>query len=80
LPISTKTLGDWIQIKRQQKKLSPHHLAAKMGIATTLVHSWELGTSEPDERQRQILSNLLAFEAGVNRKPSVNASKSPALL
>jgi ribosome-binding protein aMBF1 (putative translation factor) len=61
LPISAKALGEWIQVQRQQKKLSPFHLAAKMGIATALVHSWENGTCKPDEEQRQILSNLLAF-------------------
>jgi hypothetical protein len=37
-----------------------------MGIATALVHSWENGTCEPDERQWQILSNLLAFDTGIN--------------
>jgi len=59
LPISAKALGEWIQVQRQQKKLSPFHLAAKMGIATALVHSWENGTCEPNERQRQILKNIL---------------------
>jgi hypothetical protein len=32
-----------------------------MGIATALVHSWENGTSDPDGRQREILSDLLGF-------------------
>jgi DNA-binding transcriptional regulator YiaG len=66
LPTSIKALGDWIQVKRQQKKISPYHLAAKMGIATALVHSWENGTCEPDERQRTILGNLLEFHVRVN--------------
>ena len=61
LPISTKALGKWIQVQRLQKKLSPFHLAAKMGIATALVHSWENGIGEPDGRQREILSDLLGF-------------------
>jgi DNA-binding transcriptional regulator YiaG len=81
-PLSTsiKTLGDWIQIKRQKKKLSQYHLAAKMGIATALVHSWENGTCEPNERQRQILGDHLAFDRELNLKPSVSARKSPASL
>jgi ribosome-binding protein aMBF1 (putative translation factor) len=58
-----KTLGDWIQVKRQQKNLSPCHLAAKMGIATALVRSWEDGTSRPDNRQLAVLANLLGFDA-----------------
>jgi DNA-binding transcriptional regulator YiaG len=51
LPDSIKTIGDWIQVKRQEKNLSPYHLATKMGIATALVRSWENGTSRPDNRQ-----------------------------
>jgi DNA-binding transcriptional regulator YiaG len=44
LPTSIKTIGDWIQVKRQEKNLTPCHLAAKMGIATALVRAWEEDT------------------------------------
>jgi ribosome-binding protein aMBF1 (putative translation factor) len=71
LPTSIKTLGDWIQVKRHQKNLTSAHLAAKMGIATAMVHSWENDTSEPDDRQREILSNLLALDA-VRDLPKAN--------
>jgi DNA-binding transcriptional regulator YiaG len=64
LPTSIQTLGDWIQVKRQEKKLTPSHVAAKMGIATALVCSWENGTTQPDDRQLEILANLLDFDAG----------------
>jgi ribosome-binding protein aMBF1 (putative translation factor) len=64
LPASIQTIGDWIQVKRQEKNLSPGHLAAKMGIATVLVHSWEDGTTQPDNRQLKVLANLLGFDAG----------------
>jgi len=60
---SIKTVGDWIQVKRQAKNLTPYQLAAKMGIATALIHAWEGGTCEPDELQRQILSSFLVVDA-----------------
>src|ERR1700735_1665364 len=36
LPLSIKTVGDWICSKRIGKNLFPGHLAAKMGIASVL--------------------------------------------
>ena len=59
LPESIKTIGDWIQVKRQEKNLTHSHLAVKMGIATALVHSWEDGTSQPDSVQMKVLASLL---------------------
>jgi ribosome-binding protein aMBF1 (putative translation factor) len=63
MPASIKTLGDLIQVKRVERNLTPGHLAAKMGIATRLVRSWEDGTSQPDNRQLEILASLLGFGA-----------------
>jgi ribosome-binding protein aMBF1 (putative translation factor) len=65
LPASIKTLGDWIQVKRQEKNLSHYHLAAKIGVATALVRSWEDGTTQPDKRQLEILADILGFDAGI---------------
>jgi DNA-binding transcriptional regulator YiaG len=62
LPASIKTIGDWIQVKRTEKKLSAYHLAAKMGIATALVRSWENGNSQPDNQQLKVLVNALGFD------------------
>jgi transcriptional regulator with XRE-family HTH domain len=59
-----KKLADWIQVKRQEKNFTPGHLAAKMGIASALVSSWEDGTAQPDKRQLEILANVLGFDAG----------------
>jgi ribosome-binding protein aMBF1 (putative translation factor) len=66
LPSVIKTLGDYIQAKRYEKGLHPYQVAAKMGIAASLISAWERGTSAPDERQWQSLSTLLSFDAGVN--------------
>jgi ribosome-binding protein aMBF1 (putative translation factor) len=63
LPESIKSLGDWIQVKRNEKNLTPGHLAAKMGIATALVRSWEDGTSQPDNRQLKVLASLLGCDS-----------------
>jgi ribosome-binding protein aMBF1 (putative translation factor) len=67
LPTSINTLGDWIQVKRMEKNLSPCHLAAKMGVATALVRSWENGTTQPNNRQLEVLANLLGFDTGIWR-------------
>jgi ribosome-binding protein aMBF1 (putative translation factor) len=67
LPTNINTLGDLIQVKRMEKNLSPGHLAAKMGIATALICSWEDGTSQPDNQQLAVLAKLLEFDA---RPPS----------
>jgi ribosome-binding protein aMBF1 (putative translation factor) len=65
LPASIQTIGDWIQVKRHEKNLTPGHLAAKMGIATALIRSWENGTSWPDNQQLMALANYLRFDAGL---------------
>ena len=62
LPASIKTIGDLIQVKRHEKNLTPGHLAAKTGIATRLVRSWEDGTSQHDIWQMKVLVGIL----GVN--------------
>jgi len=59
LPESITTLCEWIQAKRFEKNLLTCHLATKMGIASALIQSWECGTSEPDDRQRQMLFEVL---------------------
>jgi ribosome-binding protein aMBF1 (putative translation factor) len=61
--VSIKSLGDWIQVKRHEKNLTPGHLAAKMGIAAILVRSWENGTVQPDNGQLEILASVLGFGA-----------------
>jgi DNA-binding transcriptional regulator YiaG len=58
LPESIQTLADWIQVKRHEKNLTSSHLAVKMGIASTLVRSWESGTSQPNDRQLKLLTDF----------------------
>jgi ribosome-binding protein aMBF1 (putative translation factor) len=63
LPASIKTIGDLIQVKRHEKNLTLGHLAAKMGIATALVRSWEDGKSQPDSQQMKALASLFGYGA-----------------
>ena len=65
-PSVIQTLGDYIQAKRYEKGLHSFQVAAKLGIAASLVSAWERGASMPDEKQWQSLSGLLSFDAGVN--------------
>ena len=66
IPTVIKTLGDYIQAKRYEKGLHPYQVAGKMGIETALILAWESGTRTPDEKQWQMLSDLLSFDSGVD--------------
>ncbi|MBI3418010.1 MAG: helix-turn-helix transcriptional regulator [Verrucomicrobia bacterium] len=61
LPENIQSLGDWIHVKRREQNMTPGHLAAKMGIASALVCSWESGESQPDSKQLQNLANYFGF-------------------
>ena len=63
-------MGDYIQAKRYERGLHPYQIARKMGIETSLILAWESGTHIPDEKQWQMLSDLLSFDSGVDfQKP-----------
>jgi ribosome-binding protein aMBF1 (putative translation factor) len=49
--------------KRHEINITSCHLAAKIGIATALVRSWENGASHPDDRQMQVLEGLLGCDS-----------------
>jgi RadC-like JAB domain len=57
--------GDYIQAKRFENGLHPYQVADKIGVETALILAWENGTHMPDEKQWQMLSNLLSFDSGV---------------
>src|ERR1017187_2594929 len=56
LKLNIKTAGDWLKVKRIEKKLMPYHVAGKMGIATSLICSWESSTRQPDAAQLKVLA------------------------
>jgi DNA-binding transcriptional regulator YiaG len=58
LPLSIKTIGDWICLNRIKKNLAPSHLAAKMGIAGALVCAWERNKGLPNQQQMQFLTKF----------------------
>ena len=58
-----KTVGDWLKVKRLEKNLTRSHVAAKMGIATSLVCAWENNTKQPDNQQLEVLAYFLDFVA-----------------
>jgi ribosome-binding protein aMBF1 (putative translation factor) len=62
LRIKVKTIGDWICANRIGKNLSPGHLAAKMGIAATVIYAWEDGTGHPREEQIKFLAEVFSDE------------------
>jgi DNA-binding transcriptional regulator YiaG len=62
LKLNIKTAGDWLKIKRLERNLTPGRVAAKMGIATPLVSSWENGDYLPDRLQLKVLATVLDFD------------------
>ena len=66
IPTVIRTAGDYIQAKRYEKGLHPYQIAGKMGIETALILAWESGSRTPDEKQWQMLSDLLSFDSGVD--------------
>ena len=62
LKLNIKTAGDWLKVKRLEKNLTLGHIAAKMGVATSLVCAWEK-TQQPDNQQLELLASVLNFNA-----------------
>jgi len=54
-------LGDLIQIKRYEKRLTVWQLAQKMGIATVTVRAWEGGSERPSDQQMEQMATILGF-------------------
>ena len=77
LKSNVKNAGDWLKVKRMEKNLTPGHVAEKMGIATSLVRSWESCTREPDIHQIKFLAAILGFDAENFEMPAVNPMTAP---
>jgi DNA-binding transcriptional regulator YiaG len=77
LKSNVKTAGDWLKVKRLEKNLTPGHVAEKMGIATSLVCSWESCTREPDIHQIKLLATIMGFDAENFEMPAVKPMTAP---
>jgi len=66
LPTSIKTLGDLIQIKRYEKRLTLWEVAQRMGIPTAQVRAWERDDDKPNEQQTDELAKTLGFKPAVD--------------
>jgi ribosome-binding protein aMBF1 (putative translation factor) len=62
LPTNIQTIGDLIQAGRQAKNLTTGHVAFKMGIAASVVCSWEDGSAEPNNWQMERLTKMLGLD------------------
>jgi DNA-binding transcriptional regulator YiaG len=63
LKLNIKSAGDWLKFKRIEKNLTLGQVAARMGIAVSMVCSWESSARQPDSHQLEILSSVLEFNA-----------------
>jgi ribosome-binding protein aMBF1 (putative translation factor) len=59
LPVKVKTRADWIQVKLRENGMSPFHLGAKMGIASSVVNAWKDGLARPQNRQMREMVTIL---------------------
>ncbi len=59
LPVKVKTIADWIQVKLRENGMSPFHLGAKMGIATSMVNAWKDGLVRPQNPQMREMVTIL---------------------
>jgi len=59
LPVKVKTIADCIQVKLLENGMSPFHLGAKMGIATSVVNAWKDGLAQPQNRQMREMVTIL---------------------
>jgi ribosome-binding protein aMBF1 (putative translation factor) len=59
LPAKVKTIADWIQVKLHENGMSPFHLGAKMGIASSAVNAWKDGLARPQNRQMREMVTIL---------------------
>ena len=80
LKLNIKTAGDWLKVKRMERNLTLGHVAAKMGIATSLVCSWESSTRQPDSQQLVVLSSVLGFDAKDFETHTSNPMNLPCLV
>jgi ribosome-binding protein aMBF1 (putative translation factor) len=80
LPASVKTMADWISAKLHEKGMAPHHLAFKMGIASSVVNDWEDGIARPKACHIRTMVKILGkycrpSHAETSRSPVVNVTK-----
>jgi len=59
LPASVKTIADWISMKLREKEMAAHHLALKMGIASSALNAWKDGLARPQNRQMREMVTIL---------------------
>ena len=59
LPASVKTVADWIRVMRDKNGLARYQLGQKMGIASSVLASWEARNVRPPAKQMRTLVTLL---------------------
>ena len=62
LSINLQSISDLIRVSRQAKNLTPGHLALKMGIAASVVLSWEDGSIRPNDWQMERLAKIFGLD------------------
>ena len=61
-----KRIGDWLQVQLKRHEMAAYHLAAKMGIATSVVNAWKEGFARPQNRNQFDASGNFIFSNSIN--------------
>ena len=63
IPVTVKSLGDYLLLKRIEANLSQPELAVKSGVSVRKVKAWEHDHITPTEAERQVLAGILRLDS-----------------
>jgi DNA-binding XRE family transcriptional regulator len=64
-PVSPKTLGDYLMVKRYEADLNQAEVAAKLKVAEITLRAWEYDRKAPNDIQLLALKELLSLNTDV---------------
>jgi hypothetical protein len=67
IPVSLKTTGDYLLLKRIEANLSQPEIALKAGVTERTVRAWEHDQLLPTESQWKLLAGILGVESGFRK-------------
>lgn len=63
VPTTPKTLGDYILLKRYEKRLDMRKISSQLGISPSLLCAWENDLCEPAPEHLKALTDLYGLPA-----------------
>lgn len=63
-PVTAKSFGDYLQLKRIKADLSQPELAVRVGVTVRQIRAWEYDQSVPTEAELRVLIMVLKLKSG----------------